>query len=94
MADERDYREADPDTRAGSGGLMTAGAPRWVKVFGAIALIVVVLLAVLLLAGGGPGGHGPGRHAQSGAVAQQPAGVPGLGSAGGHTPHPGWRAPS
>ncbi len=32
--------------------------PRWVKVFGVIALVLVVLLAILLLSGG----HGPGRH--------------------------------
>jgi hypothetical protein len=39
----------------------TAGTPRWVKVFGIIALIVAVLLVVMLIAG--RGGHGPGRHA-------------------------------
>lgn len=36
------------------------GPPRWVKVFGIVALVVVGLLVVLLLAGGGE--HGPGRH--------------------------------
>ncbi|EHY87476.1 hypothetical protein [Saccharomonospora azurea] len=36
-----------------------AGPPRWVKVFGLIALLVVVLLAVLLIFGGE---HGPSRH--------------------------------
>jgi hypothetical protein len=35
------------------------GAPRWVKVFGIIALAVVVLIVVMLLVGGN---HGPGRH--------------------------------
>ena len=39
--------------------------PRWVKVFGVIALAVGVLLAVLVLTGRG-GGHGPGQHAPSG----------------------------
>lgn len=38
---------------------MAAGTPRWVKVFGTIAALVVVLLVALLLFGGG---HGPGRH--------------------------------
>ncbi len=33
--------------------------PKWVKVFGIIALIVVVLFVVLLFT---PGRHGPGRH--------------------------------
>jgi ABC-type transporter Mla subunit MlaD len=35
-----------------------AGTPRWVKVFGIVALVVVVLFVVLLLTGG----HDPGRH--------------------------------
>ena len=35
-----------------------AGTPRWVKVFGLIALVLVLLLVVLLLTGG----HGPSRH--------------------------------
>ena len=48
--------------------------PRWVKVFGIIALALVLLVVILLLAGGGPGGHGPGRHIPSG------------GSPGGYTP--------
>jgi hypothetical protein len=38
----------------------TAGTPRWVKVFGIIALVLVVLLVVMIIAG--RGGHGPGRH--------------------------------
>ena len=45
----------------------TAGAPRWVKVFGIVALALVLMLAILLLAGGGS--HGPSRHASSGDVA-------------------------
>lgn len=40
------------------------GAPRWVKVFGVIVL-VVVLVFVILLVTRGPGGHGPGRHTTS-----------------------------
>ena len=34
--------------------------PRWVKVFAAVALAVLVVVAVVLLVGSG---HGPGRHA-------------------------------
>jgi hypothetical protein len=52
----------------------TTGTPRWVKVFGIIALVLVLLFVALLLTGRG-GGHGPGRHAPSG-------------DAGGHTPPP------
>lgn len=48
-----------PDSSADS------GTPRWVKVFGSIALIVVVIFVVLFLTRG-PGGHGPGRHFPSG----------------------------
>jgi hypothetical protein len=40
-----------------------AGTPRWVKVFGVIA-IVVILLFVTALFTRGPGGHGPRRHIQ------------------------------
>jgi hypothetical protein len=37
------------------------GTPRWVKVAGIIALVVVVLFVVIMITGRG-GGHGPGRH--------------------------------
>ena len=33
-------------------------APRWVKLFGIVVLVLVVLLAVLVLSGG----HGPAQH--------------------------------
>jgi hypothetical protein len=39
----------------------TPGPPRWVKLFGSIALVVLLLFVILLLTRG-PGGHGPGRH--------------------------------
>ena len=41
------------------------GTPRWVKVFGIIAFVVVLLFVILLFTRG-PGGHGPGRHTSSG----------------------------
>jgi hypothetical protein len=41
------------------------GTPRWVKVFGIIALGLVLLVVILLLTGG-PGRHGPRRHVGSG----------------------------
>jgi hypothetical protein len=75
------------------------GAPRWVKVSGALALIAVVVVVVVLVAGGGQ--HGPGRHTSRGGGAQQeqpggqvPRGVsesqiPSGGGAGGHTPPAG-----
>ena len=36
--------------------------PRWVKVGGVLALVVVVVLAIMLISGRGRD-HGPGRHA-------------------------------
>jgi hypothetical protein len=37
------------------------GTPRWVKAFGAIALVLVLLLLILVFTRG-LGGHGPARH--------------------------------
>jgi hypothetical protein len=37
------------------------GTPRWVKVFGIIAIVVLLLVVFMLLTG-----HGPGRHTPSG----------------------------
>ena len=44
----------------GAGRNSTPGTPLWVKVFGIIALVVVLLFVVLMFAGGGR--HGPSRH--------------------------------
>ena len=52
MADPAQYPDSEPHT-----------TPRWVKVFGIIALLVVLLFVVLLIA---PGSHGPGRHMSRG----------------------------
>lgn len=37
------------------------GAPRWVKIAAAIAVLALLVLLLLLLVRG-PGEHGPGRH--------------------------------
>lgn len=50
----------------------TTGLPRWVRISGIIAGIVVLLIVILLLTSG-PGGHGPGRHTPSGGLGQTPA---------------------
>lgn len=47
-----------PDRRS------TPGTPRWVKVSGIIALVLILLLVIMVLVGGG--NHGPGRHIPSG----------------------------
>jgi ABC-type transporter Mla subunit MlaD len=38
-------------------------APRWVKVFGIIAVVLVLLVGFMMLSGGD---HGPGQHTPSG----------------------------
>lgn len=53
--------------------------PRWVKVFGIIALVLVLLVGVIMLTGGGE--HGPSRHTPPATVS-----VPESGDPGGHTP--------
>ena len=60
MADQSPYPDTGDDTGVGPDRESTIGTPRWVKVFGIIAPVVVLLVAIMLLTGGG--GHGPGRH--------------------------------
>lgn len=52
------------------------GIPRWVKVFGIIALALAVLVGIMLLSGGE---HSPDRHLPPASITQS-------GDAGGHTP--------
>lgn len=40
----------------------TTSTPRWVKVVGLIAVVLLLLLGIIMLAGGE---HGPGRHTPS-----------------------------
>lgn len=56
MRDERSREDRHGDTYPGT--------PLWVKIFGGIAVLVVLLFLFLLLVGSG---HGPGRHAVSAA---------------------------
>ena len=49
--------ERDGDTGLGSEQRPGTAAPRWVKVFGIIAIVLVLLFAVLHLTGHSPGGH-------------------------------------
>ncbi len=69
MADPPSY-DSNGDTGVGPEPGSTAGTPRWAKVFGIIALVLVLLFAILLLTGGG-GGHGPGRHTAAGEAGVQ-----------------------
>ena len=58
----------------------SVGTPRWVKVSGVIALVLIVLIGVVLVTGRGD--HGPGRHGPGGDGARS-------GDTGGHRPPPG-----
>ena len=58
MADPPAYSETNDDTGVPPGRRPTPGTPRWVKVSGIIALVLVLVFLVLLLTGN----HGPGRH--------------------------------
>lgn len=71
MTEQRPHSASGPDDQ-GADGLGMApdqggnvGTPRWVKVFGAIALVVVLLVIILFLAGGD---HSPGRHGSSSVI--------------------------
>jgi hypothetical protein len=61
-----------PDADVGLDQESTNDTPRWVKVFGVIAIIVALLFVIMLVVGGGR--HGPGRHrvSDSGSGAQTP----------------------
>ena len=50
--------------------------PRWVKVFGIIALVLVLLVVIMMFTGVG-GDHGPSRHIPSGDAVETPSGDPG-----------------
>ena len=63
MADPSPLRDSAASTGADPDDGSTAGTPRWVKVFGIIAFIVILFFVVSLLLGVR---HGPGRHAVSG----------------------------
>jgi hypothetical protein len=65
---------ADRDADARRDHEPTTGAPRWVKVVGIIALVMVVIFIIFLLTGG-PGRHGPGRHTGALGVASSLAGL-------------------
>ena len=56
--------ESDRDTTTNA----PPGTPRWVKVFGIIALALILLVGIMLLTSGGE--HGPGRHTPSASVTQ------------------------
>lgn len=66
------YTEPDATGTDGRPDQVDTGAPRWVKVFGVIALVLMALVLLLLLTGGGEG-HGPGRHTSAPGAAGRPS---------------------
>jgi len=78
--------DSDPTPASGS-----TGAPRWVKVFGLVAVVLVLLVAVMVVAGHGPGDHVPsadaGRETPPSDIGDGPR--PSGGDPGDHTPPPG-----
>ena len=63
MADPPSYRDANgPDEPAPSND-----TPRWVKIFGALLVVIILLFALMLLGKG----HGPGRHMRSDHAGEQ-----------------------
>jgi hypothetical protein len=59
MVDPSQEPDARDKTDEASVGGPSGGVPRWVKVSGLVALVVVLLVVVMLLV---PGNHSPGRH--------------------------------
>ena len=67
--------DTSDDTGVGPDRGSPPSTPRWVKVFGIIALVLVLLVVIIMFTGvGGP--HGPGRHIPSGDAVETPSGDP------------------
>jgi hypothetical protein len=64
MADPTRPPNSEDITGAGRDRGSASGMPRWVKLLGVIAAVVVALAITLMLSGG----HGPGRHMHGGLV--------------------------
>ncbi|MEJ7772391.1 MAG: hypothetical protein WKF51_10860 [Geodermatophilaceae bacterium] len=65
MSDPSRYLDPGDDAAVGPARESDAGPPRWVKISGIAAIILVLLFVIMLLSGVG-GEHGPSRHSQSG----------------------------
>ncbi len=76
MADPPRYPDSKGDTGDDTRVRPTVdrppSTPRWVKVFGILAIVMVLIFIVIQFTGVG-GGHGPGRHTPFGDVGGQKA---------------------
>jgi hypothetical protein len=61
MADPPSYPHAGDDSDVTRDRAAITGTPRWVRVVGIVALVVVLVFVILMVVGD-PGAHGPGRH--------------------------------
>jgi hypothetical protein len=59
MADQPPYPDSNGDTGVRPDHGSTTSTPRWVKMFGITALVLVLLFVTLHLTGRGLGGHTP-----------------------------------
>ena len=66
--------DTDHDVAAQPRRAASTATPRWVKVAGVVALVVVLVFLALLLSGGGD--HGPTRHTQLSTVTASIAAQP------------------
>ena len=71
MADLPPYPDTGDEGGAGPDRSSTSGTPRWVKVLGIIALVLVLLGGIIVFTGVG-GEHGPGRSTPSGGAGGHP----------------------
>jgi hypothetical protein len=82
MADPPPYPDSSGDTGDESDRESTTGTPRWVKVFGIIALVVVLAFVIVLVT---QGPHRPGMHGGGGGEAPASS-IVALSGVGGHDP--------
>lgn len=67
MADPHPSAETSSEHKNMPDGEAPPVAPRWVKVFGIVLLVLLLVIVVGLVTGhAGPGEHGPARHFGSG----------------------------
>ncbi|MFP8958981.1 hypothetical protein ACLIYP_00110 [Streptomyces nanhaiensis] len=66
MTDPSPRPDADNAPGTGAADAPGPGIPRWVKVSGIVAAVLVALVVLVMLLSGGE--HGPGRHLPSGAT--------------------------
>lgn len=70
MADTPGHPPAGRDRSLRSGPDQPPGMPRWVKVFGITAAVLLTVMILIMLLSGGQ--HGPGRHLSSLGLAGSP----------------------